>query len=1078
MAERVALFDPAQRLATDLAAAARRVGAELLELAGPNDPAIATARVVLVAPASAAELGAASAATPPRWIVGDLGAAARMAGAAATSGAAGVMIQPVGPDALRAVLADDPSTPDIELARARSLVATSVVEAATQSTLSSLATAFSADDCIIWWRDGARMEPQAAREAPDDGYRQAVGSGARVAAAAGGTVLLPGPAGRSLIAEPLRTGPTEIAGLIAIVSDAGRRFGVGERTDLRALAARVARELSWVAGHRRLVAEGERLAATSLHDPLTQALTRSAFEQAVTSEIAAAARRGEPLAVALVDVVGLRQINLTYGHHAGDEVLAQVAAHVRGGVRGNDPIGRFGGDELCILLGGASGEQAAVVIDKLLERVAAAPVLVDGEAITITLRGAVTAIAPGARSGEAAFVRVAGAVRRAPLGRAMVVPVADQPLDGDGLGDASAMASTVAAGTIVGGTYRVLHELSRGAMGVVYRGEDLGLGRAVAIKVLRSDLASDRELVARFRAEAATLAAIHHENLVQVYSLGEYLGEVYFVMELVEGQPLAEVLRAQNERGEWFPVAAIAQVAMEIADALDAMHTAGVIHRDVKPANILLDRDRDRAVLVDVGVAAKSGVRREAAGTPGFAAPESFLEESDSPETDVYGLGATVYCMLTGTPPFGAGNLAQVVSRQLHEPLVPPSRARPALSEGVDAVLAKALDPTPRKRWSSASTFAIALARALERVGPEKARPRELTQTTAAVRAAEAVLAPTAALTAPPTRPAPLRPGGGVRAAHFRVAAKVISHRLGDAALRDLIARAPSLAAALGPAVAPLEWLELPRLVELLDGVHALAPTGGPRAPEIGRSTVTATFAASSAPIRARSRSGPCSARRRLLGPVPRVEPALRRRRHRARRWPDHHARPRRLAATTSWSPGARPWSSSPAAPTWSSSTGAVPAAATPGVSSRCAGSSWPGTARAPASANSASAPTTTTSAAAVEAAAGGAAAPGACRRAPDRRRRPGQRMRPAGAERGDERGVDVEPAEVRREHGGVGVRVDADHRRHPPRSRSPDRQVAQAGPALQAVADDDGVDVAEPIDHRVGMPAGVVYTS
>src|SRR5262249_23073135 len=184
-----------------------------------------------------------------------------------------------------------------------------------------------------------------------------------------------------------------------------------------------------------------------------------------------------------------------------------------------------------------------------------------------------------------------------PLGDVRVVAADDR-------GDADLGADTgqLSVGTIVGGTYRVVHELSRGAMGVVYRGEDLGLGRQVAIKVLRSDLGSDRDLVDRFRAEAGILASLHHKNLVQVYALGEHAGAVYFVMELVEGQPLSEVLRATLERREWFPTEAVAQIAFEIGDALDAMHALGLIHRDVKPANILLDRERDRAVLVDVGV--------------------------------------------------------------------------------------------------------------------------------------------------------------------------------------------------------------------------------------------------------------------------------------------------------------------------------------------------------------------------------------------------------------------------------------------------------------------------------------------
>lgn len=321
-------------------------------LALPSDVA-----VTLLPAALASDVGPGMLDAPARWIVGEQGGSGRLAGAAAACGALGVLVAPVDAATLRAVTDPDAEPADASLARARSLLSLSVVEAAAESTLHSVAAAFAADDCIVWWRDGETMEPQASRPAPDDSYRQAVGNAARIAAAAGGTVILPG--GRSVIAEALRTSPTEIAGLVAIVTDDARRFPPAARADLRALATRLARELGWIAGYRRLVAEGERLAASSLHDPLTQALTRSAFEQAVTSEIAAASRRGERLAMALIDVIGLRRTNLEYGHEAGDDVMAHVAAAVRAGVRTNDPIGRFGGDELAILFSNATAEQAA-----------------------------------------------------------------------------------------------------------------------------------------------------------------------------------------------------------------------------------------------------------------------------------------------------------------------------------------------------------------------------------------------------------------------------------------------------------------------------------------------------------------------------------------------------------------------------------------------------------------------------------------------------------------------------------------------------------------------------------------------
>ncbi|HLL22713.1 MAG TPA: serine/threonine-protein kinase, partial [Kofleriaceae bacterium] len=398
---------------------------------------------------------------------------------------------------------------------------------------------------------------------------------------------------------------------------------------------------------------------------------------------------------------------------------------------------------------------------------------------------------------------------------------------------------SLSAGTVVGGTYRVVHELSRGAMGVVYRGEDLGLGRAVAIKVLRSDLASDRDLVSRFRAEAGILASLHHPNLVQVYALGEHQGDVYFVMELVEGQPLGEVLRATLERKEWFPTAAVAQITMEIADALDSMHALGLIHRDVKPANILLDRERDRAVLVDVGVAVRAGDQRDAAGTPGFAAPESFLEPTDAPTTDVYGLAATAYCMLTGRPPFGSGPAPQVVQRQMNDPLVAPSQLRFTLSEAVDAVLAKGLHPLAKKRWTSASTFAIALGRALERL-PADPVPEQGPEPDP-LRTAESVGTPMSRLDKEVSLASTRAIIGQVRAAHLRVLSRLLQHHLGDGGLARLVEETPHLAQALSPGLAPLSWVALADLVSALERARDVVPSQLV-ARKVGRGTMSATF--------------------------------------------------------------------------------------------------------------------------------------------------------------------------------------------------------------------------------------------
>ncbi|HMG23007.1 MAG TPA: diguanylate cyclase [Kofleriaceae bacterium] len=834
----LAVIDPSGRLIGELQAIAKL--AHIALRAVPPGAAVPDCSAVLIAPAVAGDLAPPGPGAPPRWIVGDGANAARLAGAASQAGAAGAILMPVALEALAAIVHVEPTPAEFDLARARGLIATSLVDltGSAAETLLAVAAGFSANDCIVWWKDGNQMAPTSARPALSEAYRSEIAGAARIAAAAAGTVITSGRTPRSVIADALRSSPTEVAGLVAIISDTARRFSTAERNDLKALAMRLTRELSWLTSHRRLVADGERLLAASLHDPLTGALSRGAFEQTIAHEAAAATRRRETLALAVIDVVGLRRINLAHGHRVGDEVLAQVASRVRATVRGNDPIGRLGGDEIAVLLVSATAEQAAAVVHKLIDKVQGAPIEIESLALAVEVRATATELAPGERSGEAALARCYGALRGVPAGQVVVIPSDARATESEPGSDTGGLS----AGTIVGGTYRVVHELSRGAMGVVYRGEDLGLGRPVAIKVLRSDLASDRDLVSRFRAEAGLLASLHHPNLVQVYALGEYAGDVYFVMELVEGQPLSEVLRAALERSEWLPAGAVAQVALEIGDALDAMHAVGVIHRDVKPANILLDRERDRAVLVDVGVAVRAGDQRDAAGTPGFAAPESFLEHADAPTTDVYGLGATVYCMLTGRPPFGAGPAAQIVQRQLAEPLPLPSQVRPSLSEAVDAVIAKALAPTAKKRWASASTFSIALARALDRLPAEvKLGTRPPPDP---IEAAQALLGPTEGIDhiSLPSLSSVRRITGQVRAAHLRVLSRLLQHHLGESGIARIVDQVPALADALSPSLPPLGWVDLAALVTGFEVARDRVPSQlVPR--KVGRGTMSATFA-------------------------------------------------------------------------------------------------------------------------------------------------------------------------------------------------------------------------------------------
>ena len=840
---RLVILDPAGRLG-DVAVLASRLGAAPAVITSPSQ-LVGLASLPVLVPSTAADALAAAPPGAARWVLGEGDSAGKVASAAAACGAADVVMAPLTPEGVALVCAPPPvPLPEVELARARSLIAASVLDGKGEPTadgLALIARAFAADDCIFWWREGDGLVPWSTR-AGADADQAVLGVAARVAAATGLTTVTAGTRTLSVIAAPLATGPQEVGGLIAVVADRARRFGTAEVADLRALASRLPRELTFRAGHRRLVSDHERLLASAGQDPLTGALTRQAIEQEVAALLAAARGAGAPPALALIDVVGMRKLNLERGHRVGDEVLIALAQRLKGAVQPRDRVARFAGDDLAVLLAEVDPARLDIAVTKLLARLAAPVVTADGE-VRPSLRASATALGAGERSGEAGFARLRAAVRSAQPGAVVVARAASR-----GEIDAGADVEVgITTGTTLGGTYRILHELSRGAMGVVYRGEDLGLGRQVAIKVLRTDLASDAQLVTRFRAEAAMLASLHHANLVQVYSLGEHEGDVYFVMELVEGQSLAEVLDNRHAAGEWLPTEAIAQVVLEVGDALDAMHAIGLIHRDVKPANVLLDREKDRAVLVDVGVAKRRGDDVDGAGTHGYAAPESFLEGGrESPETDVYGLAATVYCALTGRPPFGAGQLMQVIARQLHEPLPPARGLRPELPPAVDEILAKALDPAAERRYASASTFAIALARALERTPRRGSTPPEPSTTVKP----EQVPRQTERLGAS------ARPGsvqsmqfGMVRAAHFRVGARVIAHLAGEAAVRAVADSDPLLASAVSASTPVVGWLPLELLITLVERAEphtrkARPPDGGEHLMRaIGRSTVSATFA-------------------------------------------------------------------------------------------------------------------------------------------------------------------------------------------------------------------------------------------
>lgn len=263
----------------------------------------------------------------------------------------------------------------------------------------------------------------------------------------------------------------------------------------------------------------------------------------------------------------------------------------------------------------------------------------------------------------------------------------------------------------VWGRYRIDRLLGAGGMGVVYRGVHIELGRPVAIKVLKPDLATDARLVTRFKAEARAAASLNHPNLAAVHDVAEADGFHYFVMDLVEGEDLGTVI----EREHSLSLRQSLELAELVARALDHAHAKGVIHRDVKPQNILIGRD-GTVKLTDFGIArALEGSRLTATGvmmgTPEYLAPEQALGEPTDGRTDVYALGIVLFEMATGRVPFQADTPIATAMQQLHTPAPLASAFASGIPKEVDALLQKALSKDPGLRFPTAAAFAEAIAR-------------------------------------------------------------------------------------------------------------------------------------------------------------------------------------------------------------------------------------------------------------------------------------------------------------------------------------------------------------------------------
>jgi len=322
---------------------------------------------------------------------------------------------------------------------------------------------------------------------------------------------------------------------------------------------------------------------------------------------------------------------------------------------------------------------------------------------------------------------------------------------------------SIATGTKLG-QYEVQDFIGQGAMGVVYRAYHEQLERTGAVKVMQA-ITPDTDSVARFRHEAQAIAKMRHPNIVDVYDFGEYEGTPYMIVEYVAGGSLASKM-AQGRLDQETAL----KYLRGIGAGLDYAHAHGVVHRDVKPANVLLTAD-DQPVLADFGLAkllqgsSLKSMTGVTTGTPAYMAPEQVTGGKVSPASDRYSLATIAYEMLTGVIPFDGEALMELLYAQVHREPVPPSSRYPDLGAPVDAVIMRGLAKDPAARWESCTAFVDALAAALAATPAEKAaaaRPR-FAATLPLIRPAAAVKA--APRTEVMPRPAAVAPAAPMPAA-------------------------------------------------------------------------------------------------------------------------------------------------------------------------------------------------------------------------------------------------------------------------------------------------------------------------
>ncbi|HYZ91647.1 MAG TPA: protein kinase [Actinomycetota bacterium] len=268
--------------------------------------------------------------------------------------------------------------------------------------------------------------------------------------------------------------------------------------------------------------------------------------------------------------------------------------------------------------------------------------------------------------------------------------------------------------------YELLDRVGSGGMGTVWRAHDRVLGRDVAVKLLHEGLAADATFAERFRHEALAAAKLTHPHIVAVFDTGEQDGVPFIVMELVSGPSLHSVL---TDHGA-LPVAEVARIGLAVSGALAHAHGRGLIHRDMKPANVLLDEETNEPKVADFGIAKgledSGGLTRTGGliGTAAYLSPEQVSGKPATPASDVYAVGCLLYACLTGEAPFGGETPVAIAMQHINEPVVPIQSRRPDVPDALAKVVHRALEKEPGRRYAGAGDMQRALARTGLGAGP------------------------------------------------------------------------------------------------------------------------------------------------------------------------------------------------------------------------------------------------------------------------------------------------------------------------------------------------------------------------